>query len=509
MRMKQIQIGHRVLEIKPEWKLGFAATWILGLLAHAYRFFNFLPTWDSMFNFTGTGATFYSGRCFLGYFSEISSKYDMPWVNGALSLFYISLAVVMLVDLFRLESRTGIILLAGLIVSFPTVTSTFAYMFTADGYMMAFLLSVAGVYLTWRFRHGIWPGIVCIGLSMGTYQAYISVTLVLILLVVIRDLLLEKQTFRQMFLADWKYLALVVGGAIFYKAADSAFNAYYGITLTAYQGIDSVGILSLAEYKAALRKTASALLDLWCLKDGLFHTNRYGIANAFVVGGILLGTVLLLMKNRTYKDKAGAVVTFLCLAALPVAAFSVNFVSPGTSYHTLMEMGVCFVYLLLLLYMEHGKWEKKAGKCLKAVGILVLAFLVYYNTLNANIAYNSMNLSYEKTYGVCSNLLDRIENLDEYPDVTRVAFFGSYEAVSGGIDDLEPDIMGVSQKTFLNGDYHYIAMWNYCFGRGFSIATADEKAAITETEEYQTMSAYPAKNSVKVINGLIVIKLSE
>lgn len=54
-------------------------------------FFNFLPSWDSMYNFAGTGATYSSGRCFLEFFSKISSKYDMPWVNGALSLLYISL----------------------------------------------------------------------------------------------------------------------------------------------------------------------------------------------------------------------------------------------------------------------------------------------------------------------------------------------------------------------------------------------------------------------------------
>ena len=232
--MKEIQIGNRTITVQREWITGFLATWILGLLAHAYRFFNFLPTWDSMFNFKGTGATFYSGRCFLGFFSGLSSEYDMPWVNGALSLFYISIVVVLLIDMFQVKSRLACILVAGLIVSFPTTTSTFAYMFTADGYMAAFLLSVLGVYLTYKIKHGIWAGIVCIGLSMGTYQAYISVTLVVIMMIVIMDMMFEGKSFKQMFLDDWKYLILVLGGAIFYKVVDSIITAYYGITLTSY-----------------------------------------------------------------------------------------------------------------------------------------------------------------------------------------------------------------------------------------------------------------------------------
>lgn len=210
--MNEIRIGKKAVQIKDEWKIGFIATWIVGMLAHAYRFFNFLPTWDSMYNFKGTGETFYSGRCFLGFFSGLSTEYDMPWVNGALSLFYISIAVVLLIDMLEIKSRMACILLAGLVVSFPTVTSTFAYMFTADGYMMAFLLSVLGIYLTHKWKHGIWPGIVCIGLSMGTYQAYISMTLTVILLIAIKDLVVEKKTFKTTFLEDWKYIALAVGG---------------------------------------------------------------------------------------------------------------------------------------------------------------------------------------------------------------------------------------------------------------------------------------------------------
>ena len=90
------------LKVKTEWMLAMLATWIFGLLAHAYRFFNFLPIWDSMHNFVGTGATYSSGRWFLAFAGKISTDYDMPWVNGALSLFYIGIVVILLTDLFEL-----------------------------------------------------------------------------------------------------------------------------------------------------------------------------------------------------------------------------------------------------------------------------------------------------------------------------------------------------------------------------------------------------------------------
>lgn len=506
--MKDIKIGNRTIEIRPEWKTGFFAAWIVGMLAHAYRFFNFLPSWDSMYNFTGTGATYMSGRVFLDFFSKISSKYDMSWVNGALSLLYISIAVVLLIDLFQIKGRLSCILTAALVVSFPTVTSTFAYMFTADSYMLAFLLAAAGVWLTFRFKHGIWPGMVCICLSMGTYQAYIAVALVLVLMVVIRDLLLEKKSMKAVFFSDYKYLLLVIGGAILYKITSSIINAALGVTLNGYQGIDSMGLMSLAEYKEAFRKTASNLAHLFELQNG-FVKHPYTLANLAVLGGILIGTIILIIKNKTYKDVLGAVVSVLAVVFMPIAAFAVNFVSPHVSYHTLMEMGVCFLYLLLLLYIEHGNWAKRAGKALKALGIAVLVFLAYYNTVNANIAYFNMNLSYEKSYAVSGDILSRMQDLDEYDEITRVAVIGDYHAYSGGIDELKPAIMGVSNDLFLNGGWHYISFWNNCYGILFAQANGNEEGAIRETEEFQDMPVYPYKGCVSVINDTIVVKLSE
>lgn len=508
--MSEIKIGKYTVEIQEQWKNGFIATWIFGMLAHAYRFFNFLPTWDSMFNFKGVGATNYLGRCFLGFFGAISSEYDLSWVNGFLSLFYISITVVLLIDMFQIKSRLGSTLLAALIVTFPAITGTFAYMFTADPYMMAFLLGVLGVYITWKceWKYGIVPGLVCIGLSMGTYQAYISVVLMVVVLLVLMDLVVEGKTFKEMFFADWKYLAIVIGGAVFYKIVSSIINAYYGIVLTGYQGIDSVGIMRPEEYVAAVQKSLDSLAAFWCLHNGLFSTNKYGLANAAVMGGIALASVLLVIKNKTYKNVPGLLITILALIVLPFVPFAVNFVSPRTSYHTLMMMGICFIYILLLLYLERGEWNHIVEKGLKVFGVCVLVFLCYFNTIQANRAYANMNLSYEKSYGICSDVLSRINELDDYPESSKVAVIGRYHANSAGYEDLNPMIMGVSQDTFLWGEYHYVSMWNNCFGRQFEMSTNEERVAIQETEEYQEMPIYPAKGSVDVINDMIVVKLS-
>ena len=508
MNETTFKIFNRTLHIKKQWKITFLATWIGGMLAHAYRFFNFLPSWDSMYNFAGTGATYSSGRCFLEFFSKISSKYDMPWVNGALSLLYISLASILLVELFELQECASCVLLALLIVSFPTVTASFAFMFTADGYMMAFLMAVLGIYLTWRYRYGIFPGIICIGLSIGTYQAYISVMLCILLIMFARDLLIKQKDFKSFCCSNWKYIPLLLGGFIFYKIASTLINAYYHITLTDYQGIGQIHILSLWEYKQAFRNVYNELSHLFSFNEAL-NVYWYGYANRLVIVLILLCTVCLVLKNKLYRRPLAFIAGILCTICLPLAVCFLFFVSSDVWYHTLMEMGACFIYLLLLCYLEHGCEKTYFEKIIKSIGIVVLCYLSFYNIRNANICYNEMNLSYEKSYSISSNVLDRIEDLDEFPEISKVAIIGTYHTYSSNIGGTVPYIIGVDQDNFLNLDFHYFAMWNYCFGIQLDQASSEEIAAIKQTEEYQKLDSYPSKNCIAVIHDIIVIKLPE
>ena len=254
--MKTFTIGKKKIVLKEEWMVGFITTWIVGLLAHAYRFFNFLPIWDSIYNFTGVGSTYTLGRWFLGYAGLITSMFDLPWVNGAFSLFYISIVVILLTEMFEIKNKGMIVLCAAIFVSFPTVVSSFAYMYTADAYLLAFLLATLAVYLTWCVKKwGTIAGMVCLAFAMGIYQAYATVAIVLVLLYIIRQFVIEKLDFLEAVRKDLKYLGMLVGGAVLYAVILKITLIRYNITLPGYQGIGALGIMSLGQYKAALQKT--------------------------------------------------------------------------------------------------------------------------------------------------------------------------------------------------------------------------------------------------------------
>ena len=61
---------------------------------------------------------------------------------------------------------------------------------------------------------------------------------------------------------------------------------------------------------------------------------------------------------------------------------------------------------------------------------------------------------------------------------------------------------------FLPDSYSYGAFLHYYLGLSIPIATESEVAQITATEEYQNMNVYPYYGSTKVINDILVVKLS-
>ena len=97
-------------KIKREWKMAFAVAFFCGLLIHIYKFTNTLPGHDSLFNVYSSQNMAKSGRWFLAIACGFSSYFDLPWIDGLFSLFWIAVTAVLIVDLFRMENPVLIFL---------------------------------------------------------------------------------------------------------------------------------------------------------------------------------------------------------------------------------------------------------------------------------------------------------------------------------------------------------------------------------------------------------------
>ena len=232
-------------KIKPQYAAAFFGALITGIICHMPAMVKFLPVYDSFWNIYSPQDMISSGRPFLTYACGITSYYNLPWINGIVGVFYIALAAVLIADLYEIKNMFAAVALGGILAAFPAVTGTFAFGYTLDGYMLAFLLSTLAVYLTHKYKWGFIPGIFAMGFATGIYQSYFF-TGALLAITVCMLALSEGKEWKKVLSSAWRYAAMGLGGYVFYLIALKIMLAVKHVTLSGYQGTDKVMGLSFS-----------------------------------------------------------------------------------------------------------------------------------------------------------------------------------------------------------------------------------------------------------------------
>ena len=125
-----------------KYKYTFVSALVCGLCAHLYHFTNKIPNYDEYGQTPGgIGATLGLGRWGLELLARIYGFFfgwfSFPMVNGPVALFFIIMSACLIVAAFDIRDRFLCMLTGGICVVFPTVVSTYFFMFTAHYYAMS------------------------------------------------------------------------------------------------------------------------------------------------------------------------------------------------------------------------------------------------------------------------------------------------------------------------------------------------------------------------------------
>lgn len=252
-------------KVKRSWKIAFYSTFIIGLFVHIYKFTNTLLNHDSIYNYYSTQNVIGSGRWFLSIACGISSYFDLPWVNGLLSLIFIALTTVVIVDIFKMKNPALIVLTGGLLVTFPAVTETLYFGFTCDGYMLAMLFAALAVRFSTindkKISHII-LSILFVCLTCAIYQAYVSFALILAICYFITILLRGNHKTKEHLMWIAKQAVIYIGGLAAYYIIWKLCMHFQGVQATSYQGINSMG-LSFATITSAFGESIKSCLNFF------------------------------------------------------------------------------------------------------------------------------------------------------------------------------------------------------------------------------------------------------
>lgn len=503
-------------KIRYEWKIAFYSTFILGLLVHLFVFTNRLMNYDSLLNIHNTQAKVKSGRFFLSPASGMSSFFDLPWVIGLLSILFLAFAVICIVEIFNIRKNLSIILTAGIVVTFPTIASTFSYMFTADGYMLGAFIALLAVLVTKRVKFGFIYGAILLSISIGVYQANLSVFLAFSILWLLREILCFPIRMKEFLMYAVKFVSATIAGLGLYFVIYKISTSLFSVPITDYQGLNKVGSLPLSSIPMRLVQIKDQLIEFFFRGFFSFHgVNLLEVLNVLLFVTIVIVTAKLIIKHKIYKDIAKMVLIVLLVFSFPFAYYIVYFLSPDTFYHMLMVFSMTTVYLFLILIYDtvDSTNTNRFDLVTSWVSVILLSVIVFNFAIISNIAYFNMEIRYEKSAAHANRVLNRIEQLEDYEEIEDLAVIGRpylySEFASITLPNKIPNMIGAIGETFLQYPFHYKTMFETFYGFPIELTSTEHLEEIKASQDFKEMALWPAETSVKVIDGTVLIKFEE
>lgn len=495
------------------------------LLTHGQRFFSMSYSGDALLMIYQNDSAW---QIALGRFVQpilvmLRGGIVSPFLISVLSVACLSFSVFLLTDYLEIRNVFSIFGTAAVMVcNITIVVANIAFLHNTDFYALALLLAVLGAWLIKKEKwYWIILGIICFALSMGTYQAYICVAITMIMIRFIW-ILSQEVTVKGTLKFILKNCVSLLVGAMLYYVIWKAFQNIFGIwTADTYNGLASVGDYSENPFFSVIKTTYLYVFSHFINPD-VFVTMPYHGVSLSVFWLYLLRTcnvlvaivtiVALVIENIKNKTKWWCrFLQFFVLVIFPIGINFVCIISQGME-HTLMIYAFCLVYIFGIRAVEdenlYKKERKNRMKQIIYIAMLIMVMLVSWsNIVYANQIYIKKELQEKATHSMMTRIVYEIESIEGYvAGETPVAFLGSFESTDyvpnmEAFKDIVPYGMGKSSITYIGTEYAYLT---YVLNVSMNLTRVSN-----EDPEIQQMPVYPARGSIAMIDGVIVVKISE
>lgn len=454
---------------------------------------------------------FYSGvgRFLIPIYETIKGEAVSPWIVGLLFLLWMTLANLFVVKLLNINSIVRQVLVCGLMCSNVTLSLTGAtYIYCMDEYALALLLAVLAAYFFCRCNYGEGIGVLCLVLSLSMYQAYFTVTLVLCYLVAIQRLL-RGQTTGNVVKQGVKNIILMACAFMLYFVFWTAVCTV--LTIEKARLGETLLSSGLTELWSTIYQSASEYIIYITTESGHFFGILFPAVNFLLLIILCVQLFGWLRRKEVHISKKIVLITLIACAPIVFNAASI-LLAGNASYLT--HFGRALIYLLILMVVELKFSFIKDFKSsrLPIVAGLLICLVIWQNTVFANQIYMKKEIEKSSTISMITRMIERVEQMDGYvPGETSVAFVGNLSMnlyLNRGRVGFEkivflPGLGSDNAVTYTSTIITYITTY-----LNYPLLVVDG-TAYSAMEQVQKMPSFPEPDSIAMIDGTVVVKLSE
>ena len=498
------KIVEKLISFFKSSRLYFAVSFVVGILTYGFCFSNKLEQMDDLACMFYTGASMSSGRWGLDITKHFLPSYSIPWLNGLLSVFLLSVSICLIIKLFKIRSKILSVLLAAIIISFPSQTVTFGYMYTSTHYAFAVLLTVVAVYLLCNFnncRSFVIASILFV-FSLSIYQAYIALAVSLFLVFIIYLCISTETPSKKIWLCGLRYILSLCISAILYfvltfvlmKLTSTAFNSYAESSM-------SGGFLH------NLRVAYTSFI-------GYFYKGYYDlistpvsqIAHIVVAALIIILLTISILKFRK-TDINRSFIIILCLILFPLGVNCVRVIS--SQFHNVMLLSFVSVYVLACIVLDCSASSVdniNTFNICKDFTAIAMFVVICTNVSFANNVYLKMFFQLEEAKSFYTNVATVLSETPGYDENTTVAIVGTAGDNFFVFPYDTSNLAGIREG--LINIYSRGCMFQYFTGINVNIASDDLLVSLSQDADIQSMPQYPFYGSMKMFdNNIFVVNL--
>lgn len=499
------------------------------MVCHGFMFLNMSYSHDSISSMLGQSAAFPAslGRFLYPVLEDIRGYIAAPWWIGCISMAAIAGALFFLCGTLQVKSLLSVVMIAGILTTNMTETAGIAtYMPWVDSYAIALMFCMMAVWCCKTTKWlGCFIGCALIIMSLGLYQPY-AITVVALAATDTVLSMVKGEKLKDVLIRLAKYAGMFIAAYLLYMLIAKAVLAAQNISFSSgNNSITAISLNGFANFSAVLNET---WVYFCFFMTNALNPGRYSAGLTVALGILcLMQCVLLGWKNKTkvYMLAAGTL-----LAALMPFIVNVQRILCGDTaiYHTLMVYSVYFAYILMIALADNTytddtdkKASSKAGQ--KAAALLVTAeriivpvliiIVVFTNMRFANNVYTGKYLHEKQTLSQMTKIMARAEETEGFDAKTMpVLFIGSLpnNSTVGKESAAFYSIIGNSNtKTAITYDETYYNFLYYYLGYPAADRTAANYVAANCWDEILAMPVYPAAGCCRIIEGCMVIRLSE
>lgn len=433
------------------------------------------------------------GRPMLIFIDKLRGGLVTSSIIFFVGLICICLTMMLIKRIFKIDKKALLFLLSILLVSFPTIVDGALYIYCFDGYCISMLFATLSAFLITKRKYIL--SIFFIVCSLSLYQAYISLTVSLIVVYFILQLLDGKGSIKEIV----KSIFVVFLGMISYFLCLKVGMSILNRSLADYKGADSIGLNMFFDIPRNIFKCYndffSYLFGNNILLNSYFKRNIYNLIILFIMALVIIFRMIKLKKIQSLFVVFG-------LLFIPISICIMDLIATDTNIICLTSIGFYSLYVLAILVIDRYSYFN----LFKNVCVIVFGVLIFTLFLSDNAEFMARQDVHNNFYYNTSIALNKAVLLDEYSD-DMDWMFNSIYYYSSSLNKMSLGFVSIQNESYNNfrGLEGIRIFYERYFGKRINLVDYDKYFKIINTSEYKSMKI----GDVKIIDNVIVVKTSD